>query len=171
MKVSSNKYTVPVNRNEDVLAVSNIRSHKGAFRHAWDFPLKENVPILVAKEGVVVEAKDDSTQGGNDKKYAKEQYQNKTIIEHNNKEYTEYYHLAPHSALVKEGDIVKSGQVIAKGVGMIGYTTQPHLHFMVFKKVNNNEHGIESVKVNWEDNLIIEEEQGEKYVILTFKRQ
>lgn len=44
--------------------------------------------------------------------------------------YAFYAHLKPGSILVKEGDQVKQGQIIAQ-VGNVGNSTAPHLHFHV----------------------------------------
>ena len=52
------------------------------------------------------------------------------IIEHDNG-YTSYYgHLMKNSITVRAGQIVSSGQLIAR-VGMTGRTTGPHIHFEI----------------------------------------
>lgn len=63
-------------------------------------------------------------------------------------------HIAPNSALVKIGNQVKKRQQIAKGIGMIGYTTAPHLHFMVFT-LTKNKVGYESLQVKFDQHLKI----------------
>jgi murein DD-endopeptidase MepM/ murein hydrolase activator NlpD len=47
-------------------------------------------------------------------------------LQHENGYASRYTHL--HSIAVKQGDIVKAGEVIAK-VGTTGLSTGPHLHF------------------------------------------
>jgi murein DD-endopeptidase MepM/ murein hydrolase activator NlpD len=94
----------------------------------------------------VTDVKDDSSEGGDDTKFSKAECQNYITIKHSNGEHSQYVHLAQNSSLVKKGDKVKKGQVIAKGVGMIGYTTFPHLHFEVF---DENE---KSLEINFEGN-------------------
>ena len=56
---------------------------------------------------------------------------NLIIVLHSNGEYSRYDHLEYHSAKVRVGQQVQTGQQIAK-VGMTGYTYIPHLHFQVF---------------------------------------
>jgi len=44
--------------------------------------------------------------------------------------FSQYLHLKPNSALVREGDLVRRGQPLALS-GDTGYSTRPHLHFQV----------------------------------------
>jgi len=55
---------------------------------------------------------------------------NVLIVGHGNGWQTRYCHLKKESLLVKKGDRVSAGQVIA-AVGLSGLTEFPHLHFMV----------------------------------------
>lgn len=55
---------------------------------------------------------------------------NVLIVGHGNGWQTRYCHLKKDSLLVKKGDRVSAGQVIA-AVGLSGLTEFPHLHFMV----------------------------------------
>ncbi len=55
---------------------------------------------------------------------------NVLIVSHGNGWQTRYCHLKKDSLLVKKGDPVSAGQVIA-AVGLSGLTEFPHLHFMV----------------------------------------
>lgn len=57
-------------------------------------------------------------------------YGNYVMIEHNDGKITLYAHLDTNTILVKAGDTVKQGQVIAK-MGSSGRSTGPHLHFEV----------------------------------------
>lgn len=52
------------------------------------------------------------------------------VIDHGNGEYSVYAHLKRNSMLVKNGDMVRKGQLIAK-LGSSGNSTEPHLHFQV----------------------------------------
>ena len=55
---------------------------------------------------------------------------NYVLIDHGNSEFSLYAHLKPGSMTVKVGDVVTSGQPIAK-LGSSGNSTEPHLHFQV----------------------------------------
>ena len=83
-----------------------------------DFAAKENSEIVAVASGVVT--------------WADERYQYGTMVEvnHGNGFKTRYAHCK--SSLVKVGDIVKKGQVIAL-VGSTGRSTGPHVHFEVHK--------------------------------------
>jgi murein DD-endopeptidase MepM/ murein hydrolase activator NlpD len=99
------------------------RVHRGL-----DFPNPEGTPILAASSGTVVHASPlPSRQDGF------LYYGNAIIIKHDwqwrgKDVYTLYAHTM--EMLVKEGDYVQQGQVIA-GVGQTGYVSGPHLHLEV----------------------------------------
>ena len=75
---------------------------------------------------------------------------NYIMIKHNENTFSILGHLKQNSIGVKVGDIVKSGDVIAR-CGNSGYTTDPHLHFHVqdssiFAKVDYEYNLIEIAK-------------------------
>lgn len=91
-------------------------NHRGT-----DFGVTENTNITAAADGIVTEV---GSGGG---------YGNYVIIKHGTKS-TLYAHL--NRALVRVGQVVKNGQVIAKSGGRkgapgAGASTGPHLHFEV----------------------------------------
>ena len=55
---------------------------------------------------------------------------NQVVIRHNGDEYSSFAHLKHGSILVKKGDSVKRGQMIAQ-IGLTGDGYQPHLHFQI----------------------------------------
>ena len=85
-----------------------------------DIPAPKNTNVLASDDGIVIFA--NYTYG----------YGNLVKIEHFDGKITVYAH--NNSLLVKEGDIVKKGQVISK-VGSTGNSTGNHLHFEVI--INN----------------------------------
>ncbi len=91
---------------------------KRQFHRGIDFASAEGTPIFSAASGVVTQV----SKRGN--------YGLCVEIDHRNGYVTRYAHTL--EVLVKEGDIVKQGQVIAK-IGSTGRSTGPHLHFEVLK--------------------------------------
>lgn len=81
-----------------------------------DFSAPPGTPIRAAAAGVVVAAELHPAYG------------NMVDVDHGNKLVTRYAHA--QRLLVKQGDIVKQGQVLAE-VGTTGRSTGPHLHFEV----------------------------------------
>ncbi len=55
---------------------------------------------------------------------------NYVLIRHDGGEHSLYAHLKQASVIVKQGDVVKAGQMIAHA-GSSGNSTEPHLHFQV----------------------------------------
>ena len=89
---------------------------RSALHTGLDFPSGVGTPILAAAGGVVVTQEFHPAYG------------NMVEIDHGNDLVTRYAHAS--RVLVKKGDIVKRGQVIAE-VGTTGRSTGPHLHFEV----------------------------------------
>ena len=145
---SNNLYYLPFKKTI-FLAISAPTAHYGDWKYAIDFSINFNVPILAALDGEVIDVKDNSKEGGDDKKFANIKYQNYITIKHDHNEFSQYVHLAHKSSLVKVGDKVKKGESIAKGINIIGYTTAPHLHFMVFI-IKNNKSGFESLEIRFD---------------------
>lgn len=83
-----------------------------------DFPAAYGTPILASAEGVV-------TRAGWDQEYGYV-----IDIQHKNALTTRYAHA--QELLVKQGDVVKRSQMIAK-VGSTGRSTGPHLHYEVLR--------------------------------------
>jgi len=93
-------------------------TQKVAWHEGTDFPAAYGTPILATAEGVVIRAALDSEYG-----YVVD-------IQHKNAVVTRYAHA--QELLVKQGDIVKKSQVIAK-VGSTGRSTGPHVHYEILR--------------------------------------
>jgi murein DD-endopeptidase MepM/ murein hydrolase activator NlpD len=91
-------------------------SGRAALHTGLDFPADTGTPIHAAAGGVVLFTE------------AHPQYGNMVEIDHGRGLVTRYAHTS--RVLVRAGDIVKRGQVIAN-VGTSGRSTGPHLHFEV----------------------------------------
>jgi murein DD-endopeptidase MepM/ murein hydrolase activator NlpD len=111
-----------------------VQGYFGPFSHknraAIDFKMKRGTKIVAAREGVVTRVKEDSDRGGWNRKYRNDG--NNIVITHADGSRAGYWHLQKDGALVKVGDSVKQGQVIALS-GKTGYAAIPHLHFIVWK--------------------------------------
>lgn len=114
------------------------QGYKGSFSHqagTWiqysiDFGMNIGTPVCAARDGVVVDVKEDSSWGGLRYRYAK--LANYITVYHKDGSFGEYVHLMKNGSLVKPGDSVKKGQIIGFS-GNTGFTGGPHLHFMVYK--------------------------------------
>lgn len=91
-------------------------SGRAALHTGLDFPADVGTPIQAAAGGMVVSTEPHAAYG------------NLVEIDHGNGLLTRYAHAS--KVLVKTGDLVKRGQVVAE-VGNSGRSTGPHLHFEV----------------------------------------
>jgi murein DD-endopeptidase MepM/ murein hydrolase activator NlpD len=91
-------------------------THRTALHTGLDFPAEPGTNILAAAGGVVLSAGPHP------------QYGMLVELDHGNGLVTRYAHTS--KMLVKQGDLVKRGQIIAQ-VGNTGRSTGPHLHFEV----------------------------------------
>jgi len=94
---------------------------KRAFHKGLDFSAAHGEPIMVTASGIIVAAERGFRYG----KYVR--------VKHGNGLETRYAHLS--KMLVKVGDIVSKGEVIAL-VGNTGRSTGPHLHYEI--RLNGN---------------------------------
>jgi hypothetical protein len=95
--------------------------------------------IIATADGVVVKVCDKYKNSRVDGKKgycdAADLRGNHIIIQHENNEYSVIAHLAPGSVIVKIGDKVKQGDIIAK-CGNSGNTSEPHVYFQIQKDKN-----------------------------------
>lgn len=97
---------------------------------AVDFTMPENTPVIAARDGVVIEIEAANRHGGKDRELlAKANY---VRILHADDTVATYAHLAPEGVRVRSGDTVSAGAIIGLS-GATGYTSGPHLHFVVQK--------------------------------------
>lgn len=105
-------------------------SHTAAeSRHAIDISAPEGTPVRAARDGVVMQIADDFRGAGLDlERYGARA--NFVRILHADGSMAVYAHLHPETAQVRPGARVRTGQIIG-AVGNTGYSTGPHLHFVV----------------------------------------
>ncbi|GHA77688.1 peptidoglycan DD-metalloendopeptidase family protein [Cognatilysobacter bugurensis] len=98
-------------------------------RYAVDFAVPEGTPVLAAREGAVMQVESGFRNAGtNAARFAAQA--NYVRIAHDDGTMAVYAHLQPDGALVRVGQRVQAGERIGLS-GNTGYTTGPHLHFVV----------------------------------------
>lgn len=102
-------------------------------RYAVDIPLDEGTPVHAARGGVVMDVANDFFSGGVDDE-SLEQKANYVRILHDDGTMAVYAHLKLETLQFPIGTRVRRGQLIAFS-GNTGYSTGPHLHFVVQKNV------------------------------------
>jgi len=108
-----------------------LTTHSAAdSEYAVDFTLPENTPIVAARDGTVIETESANRYGGRDRVLA--QMANYVRILHADETVATYAHLAPDGVTVAPGQRVAAGTLIGYS-GATGYTSGPHLHFVVQK--------------------------------------
>ena len=100
-----------------------------ANRYAVDLIVDEGTPVLAARGGVVMQVESGFGRGSADKSrdFARA---NVVRILHDDGSMALYAHLKENGVLVKPGEIIGIGQMIALS-GNTGYTSGPHLHFCI----------------------------------------
>jgi len=135
-KATAQEYALPI----DVSLCPQIsQSFNGKFSHqhpqsqfAVDIATNVGTTIKAAREGVVVGVKDDYALGGVDNFFMDKA--NFIQVYHEDGTWAIYAHILLGSAVVKSGDQVKAGDILAKS-GSSGYSSGPHLHFVIQKNV------------------------------------
>lgn len=105
-------------------------SHTGrSNRYAVDISMPVGTKIIAIKEGLVIRTKDDYPHAGTSSPFFFDKA-NLVEILHNDGTFALYGHLLLGGVQVKVGDKVSAGQVIGLS-GNTGYSTGPHLHFVI----------------------------------------
>ena len=131
-------------RYECIQGFNGKFSHRSiASKYALDFKMPVGSPIHAARDGIVIYTKEDSDEGGRDRdKYINKT--NKIMILQSDGTIANYVHLKHKGVEVEIGDEVVTGQLIGYS-GNTGFTTTPHLHFVV--RVTD-----QAVKIKFEEN-------------------
>ncbi len=137
-------YRITQNSNE-------LFSHSESSRHAVDFAMPEATPLYAAREGRVVDVISFNDIGGPTQDFV--DYSNHIIIQHSDGTTGEYHHLMKDGAEVSIGESVIKGQLIGYS-GNTGYSTNPHLHFGVYRSSDGNERISIPVKFNSTQGII-----------------
>jgi murein DD-endopeptidase MepM/ murein hydrolase activator NlpD len=117
-------------------------SHFASQKYAYDFDMPIGSDIVASRAGTVLkieEGNDDGNGCPND---------NHVYIKHDDGSVAQYLHLTKDGALVAVGATVTQGATIAKS-GNTGCSSDPHLHFVVFK----DESYTESLPINFKNTV------------------
>jgi len=98
-------------------------------RDAVDFALAEGTPVLAARAGRVMQVQGNFHENGRDPSRDRERA-NFIRVLHEDGSMAVYAHLQANGVLVRGGQRVEAGQRIGLS-GNTGYSTAPHLHFVV----------------------------------------
>lgn len=94
-------------------------------QHAIDFDMPVGTKICAMRDGVVINVKENSNIGGNDRKFMKDG--NHLWIMHTDGSIANYVHFRQNGVAVNVGDQVKKGQLVGYS-GNTGFSSSPHLH-------------------------------------------
>jgi murein DD-endopeptidase MepM/ murein hydrolase activator NlpD len=111
-----------------------IQGWGGKFSHtepksyyALDFKMKIGEPICAARAGIVIRSVDKYTKNGGREL---RNFANTIILQHEDNTFAYYVHLKPGGSLVEVGQKIEKGELIGYS-GNTGFSTIPHLHFVV----------------------------------------
>jgi murein DD-endopeptidase MepM/ murein hydrolase activator NlpD len=102
----------------------SLFSHRDRQEYAYDFAMPTGSDVCAARGGVVVKV--EVVHDGN----GYHRPNNFVAVAHGDDTYGWYLHLRQGGSHVREGDVVRQGQLIASS-GNVGHSTMPHLHFAV----------------------------------------
>ncbi len=124
-------YELPFQKNKRYKIMQGFNgkfSHSSTqSKYAIDFKIPIGDTIVAAREGHVVRVVSHFTERGGKDFRGKE---NQIIVKHDDGTFAYYVHLDTNGTLFKVNDYVEAGQPIGIS-GFTGYTTKPHLHFVV----------------------------------------
>lgn len=112
-------------------------THKGSGRFNEEY-FAFSQPILAPGDGTILSAVDGFIDERPNKRRSQNAFGNHIVIDHNNGEFSILAHLEQNSVVVKIGQPVESGDVIAQ-CGNSGKSTEPHLHYHLQNSPNVNQ--------------------------------
>jgi len=120
-------YVLPYPVGEGYSIIQSYCNDDGSHQNqlAYDFAMPVGSTVVAARDGVVVEIKEDVPDGENSR------YLNYVLIRHEDDTAAFYAHLQHEGALVEVGDEVRAGEPIALS-GATGRSGGPVLHFGVY---------------------------------------
>jgi murein DD-endopeptidase MepM/ murein hydrolase activator NlpD len=124
-------YSLPFLKGQSYLL---SQGYDGKFNHkgidALDFEMPIGTAITAIRSGIVIKVVDKFDKHGDTEDFAR--FANYIIIMHSDGTFALYKHLKHKSAIVKAGDKIMRGKVIALS-GNTGWVNTPQLHLEVYK--------------------------------------
>jgi tetratricopeptide (TPR) repeat protein len=154
-EVDRNGYQLPFDENFETTVCQFPHGDSPAI----DFCAPIGTKVYAAKEGTVIWTVDQFGDGGNDINF----FDKANLVEilQTDGSRALYTHLQKNTIIVKEGQLVKRGDLIGQ-VGLSGQTSGPHLHFHVAKLSKDfKDEMIYPIFVN-SQNIVLELKNGNK---------
>ena len=130
-------YGLPFDSKKQFLVAQGFNgsfSHNKEYnRYAVDIAMRPGTPIVASRSGIVIAYQDYFFRSGIEKKYRNRS--NYIQILHDDQTTAGYYHLGLDSVIVKPGQRVEKEQMLATS-GDTGYSSGPHLHFVIQQNQN-----------------------------------
>lgn len=127
----SYSYKIPFGKESKFEVIQTFKQSFSHFKptslYAVDFALPIHTPITAARGGVIIGIEDSFKEAGGRELFDKANYIN---ILHDDGTFGQYLHLDHNGVLVKLNESIIAGQIIGYS-GHTGFSTRPHLHFVV----------------------------------------
>lgn len=140
---------------------NGIFSHKGNSKYAVDFGMKIGTKVFASRGGVVTHLKKDGQNVGVSKKYLNDA--NYITIRHGDGTYGKYTHLKYQGVLVSVGQKIKRGDFIGYS-GNTGYSSGPHLHFIVFKGDTHDNRQSIPIRFISKNGIVTNPKKGQSFI-------
>ena len=135
-------------------------SHTGLEHYAVDFAMPEGTPVHAARGGWVARVVEHNTRGCWEDGCGR--FANYIVVLHADGTTGEYYHLMHNGALVEAGEQVVPGQKIGLS-GNTGHSTMPHLHFAVYRAVEDGRTQSLDIRFDTADGVVERIRSGRTY--------
>ncbi len=150
---TKNLYSKPIKDKDDLGRPPSNYKHPIKLQYAIDFLCKVRTPVFASLGGVVVKVTNDKKVKPQSERFNNhDDAGNQILIKHDNGEFSHYAHLSYHKVKVREGDVVKQGDLIGYS-GNTGFSYKPHLHFSVIRFTGKSSDDFESLEIKWENKL------------------